>query len=184
MDKEKALRPVLIIGRIGRAHALQGEMRVESLTSDPGRFIDLKECLLFSADEKQSRPVQIASSRVAANQVYIRLDGHDTREKAETLRGCLLAVPRDQAVALPPDTWFICDLVGCAVYDEQEGYLGILTDVIQNQATDVYAVSLQGSPDLLFPARKAILNRVDIDGRRIDVRLPDGLFEVYRKRDI
>ena len=182
MDITNPLRSVLVIGRIGRAHGLRGEFRIEVLTDSPERFSQLEECLLLSADEKHSRPVRVEYARVSIGQVLIKLSGYDKREDAETLRGQYLAVQREQAVKLPPDTWFICDLVGCSVYDELDGYLGILSDIIQNPAQDVYTVHLPGHSDILFPARRSILLNVDIIGRRIDIRLPDGLFEIYRQR--
>ena len=180
MDKEQPLRPILVIGRIGRAHGLHGEVRVLSMTSDPARFFDLSDCLLLSPDEKITKDACADSARVTHDQVLLKLRGIDSRFQAEPLNGWLLAVRREQAVILPEDTWFICDLIGCAVFDEHRGYLGNLADVIQNAAQDVYVVRTPGQPDLLFPALKSILANVDIIGRRIDIRLPAGLFEIYR----
>lgn len=180
MNIEKTLRPTLVIGKLGRAHGLHGEIKVQALTSDPDRFYDLENCLMMTADERNITDINIDFARVSADLVLLKIQGIDTREQAEKLTGQLLAVKREQAVELPPDTWFICDLVGCDVYDEQNGFLGQLSDVMQNVAQDVYVVKLTGQDDLLFPALKTILTQVDVVGRRIDVRLPAGLFEVYR----
>jgi len=174
------LRPVLIIGKIGRAHGLQGEVRIQPMTNDPGRFCELNECLLVSPDEKILKEARCASARVFPEQVLLRLQGYDTRESAETINGWLLAVKRENAVSLPEDTWFICDLLGCSVYDERRGLIGELADVMQNAAQDVYVVRMPGQQDLLFPALKIIIKNVDLQERRIDVQLPDGLYEVYR----
>lgn len=174
------LRPVLIIGKIGRAHGLKGEVRIQSMTSDPGRFYDLTDCLLVSPDEKTLKDARCDSARVSPEQVLIKMHGIDTREMAETLNGWFLAVHRENAVSLPEDTWFICDLTGCGVYDDRRGYLGDLADVMQNAAQDVYVVRMPGQQDLLFPALKTIIKKVDIQARRIDVQLSEGLYEVYR----
>lgn len=176
------LREILHVGRILRAHGLAGEIKVLPLTSDPDRFRILKDCLLLAADEKIIRDVRIENARSFQAEIIVKLEGVDERSQADALRGCFLSVRRGQAVVLPPDNWFICDLIGCGVYDEKEGYLGKLIDVIQNSAQDVYLVHLAGQPDLLFPALKSILLKVDIPGRRIDVRLSEGLYEVYRER--
>lgn len=180
MNKEQSLRPILVIGRIGRAHGLHGEVRIQAMTSDPERFYDLADCLLLSPDEKIVKDVHATGARVTPEQVLLKLRGIDSREQAEPLNGWLLAVRREQAVILPEDTWFICDLIGCAVYDEQRGYLGDLADVLQNAAQDVYVVRMAGQPNLMFPALKSILTNVDITGRRMDIRLPAGLYDVYR----
>lgn len=180
MNREQSLRPILLIGKIGRAHGLQGEVRVWPMTSDPDRFNDLRDCLLVSPDEKIVQDARADGARVSADLVLLRLRGIDSRSQAESVNGWFLAVRRENAVPLPPDTWFICDLIGCAVFDKQRGYVGELADVIQNSAQDVYVVRLSGQPDLMFPALKTILASVDTIGRRIDIVLPDGLFEVYR----
>jgi len=150
------------------------------MTSDPDRFYELSDCLLLSPDEKTSRDARCESARVTPEQVLIKLRGIDTRETAETLNGWLLAVHRENAVSLPANTWFICDLLGCSVYDEQRGFLGELADILQNAAQDVYVVRMPGQQDLLFPALKIIIKQVDLKERRIDVQLPDGLYGVYR----
>lgn len=156
-------------------------MRVQALTDDPNRFHDLKACLLLAADEKMLGHVTIQAVRPQNNgMVIVQFREHPDRTAAEALRGCLLAVERSQAVRLPADRWFVCDLIGCAVHDDREGCLGTLSDILQHTAQDVYVVRQSGAPDLLFPALKQILRKVDIAGRRIDIHLPDGLFEVYR----
>ncbi|MEA4888282.1 MAG: ribosome maturation factor RimM [Clostridiaceae bacterium] len=171
----------LLAGRITAAHGLDGEVRVQSLTTDPNRFNELKDCFLVSADEKQRQAVSIESVRLTPDRILIKLAHIDDRTAAERLRGCFIAVNRRQAVALPPDSWFICDLIGCGVYDMKRGYLGVLSDVLQPSAQDIYVVRLDGVPDLLFPALKSILIRVDIAEKRIDINLPEGLYEVYRE---
>lgn len=176
------LRQLLHIGRILRAHGLRGEVKILSLSSDPDRFENLHECLLVSADEKIIQTIQIESARSNQEQIILKLKGVDDRNQAETMRGRFLSVNRENAAVLPPDHWFICDLIGCEVFDENEGALGVLTDVMQNAAQDVYTVHQTGQTDILFPALKSILLKVDIPGRRIDVRLSNGLYEVYRGR--
>ena len=123
---------------------------------------------------------RLKAPEFSPEQLLIKLNGIDSRDQAEALRGHLLAVRREDAVKLPPDHWFICDLLGCAVYDATEGYLGDLADIMQNTAQDVYVVRLPGQPDILFPALKTIIQKVDIPGRRIDISLTEGLYEVYR----
>lgn len=174
------MRDILHIGKITGAHGLRGEVKVFPLTDDRSRFSSLTNCLLGSADEKNRVPAKATGARFLNDSVLLKLQGVDDRDAAEALRGRLLSVTRDQAVALPPDTWFICDLIGCSVWDEAHGLLGELTDVLQTAAHDVYTVHLAGARDLLFPALKTILRRVDLSGRRIEVSLPDGLYEVYR----
>lgn len=170
----------MLIGRIGAAHGLSGEFRVWPLTDDPDRFLGLGACYLTDRRGEAPQPVRLESSRVLPNHVLVRLSGIDKREDAAALTGRYLAVDRSQAVILPEDSWFICDLIGCAVYDSRLGYLGTIHDVIQNGAQDLLEVRLAGAADLYIPNRRPILLQVDLDAMRINVDLPDGLAEVYR----
>jgi 16S rRNA processing protein RimM len=180
-DSERApLRDILYIGRIAGAWGLKGELRIVSLSDDPHRFLDLGACFLVSPDEQIRLPARATGARLQNDQVLLRLEGVEDRTQAEQLKGQLVGVSRTEAVALPPDTWFICDLIGCAVYDEKHGFLGHLTDVQTTAAHDVYTAHSSGEKDLLFPALKSILRKVDLTARRMDVTLPDGLFEIYR----
>jgi 16S rRNA processing protein RimM len=169
-----------MIGRITAAHGLDGEVRVQSMTSRPERFLDLTDCFVVGADEQNYRPVTVERVRLVPGAILVKLRASSDRTAAEQLRGLFLAVSRQQSDPLPPDHWFICDLVGCAVHDPVHGFLGQVHEILQHSAQDVYVVRQPGQPDLLFPARKSILRQVDISGRRIDVCLPDGLYEIYR----
>lgn len=174
-------REILHIGRILGAHGLQGELKILPLTDDPRRFLQLKDCLIVTVDEKERVPALAAGARFSNELVLLRLQGISDRTAAEALKGRLVSVTREHAAPLPPDTWFICDLLGCDVYDEAHGLLGRLSDVLPTAAHDVYTVHLPGQKDLLFPALKSILKQVDLAGKRIDVELPAGLYEIYRE---
>lgn len=180
MTSVSPLRDILHIGRILGAHGLQGELKVLPLTDDPKRFLELGDCLLVSADEHKREPAKAAGARFFNDQVLLRLKGVADRTAAEQLKGRFISVTREHAVALPPDTWFICDLVGCDVHDLEHGYLGQLKDIQSSSAQDVYVVEKKGQKDVLFPALKTILRNVDLELRRIDVVLPEGLYEIYR----
>jgi 16S rRNA processing protein RimM len=174
------MRSILHVGQIGRAHGLQGEIRVNALSSDPDRLARMDSCLLVSPDERETRPVVIDRVRQTGSLAIVKLQGIDDRTAAEKLHGWLLSVRRENALALAPDQWFICDLIGCRVEDDEHGHLGQVRDIIQGSAQDVYVVNLAGRPDLLFPALKSIIRKVDLAGRLIVVRLPEGLYEIYR----
>lgn len=181
INESKTLRDILHIGRIIGAHGLKGELKILPLTDDPKRFLSLEDCLLVSDDETERVPAHAEGARFFNDQVLLTLKGVSDRTAAEKLKGYLVSVTREHAVALPPDTWFICDLLGCEVFDRHHGHLGQLKDIQSGTVQDVYVVAQAGQKDLLFPARKTILKNVDLDLRRIEVDLPDGLFEIYRE---
>ena len=179
-DCRADLRSYLTIGQITAPHGITGEVRVFPMTDRIDRFEMLTECLLSAPDEGERRLIRILSTRQNLPFILVRIEGVEDRTAAEKLRGKLLSVDRAHAIALPEGSHFICDLIGLTVTDTEHGVLGQLTDILQHTAHDVYTVSSPGLPDLLFPAIKAVIHRVDLDSRLIEVTLPNGLYEIYR----
>ena len=108
----------------------------------------------------------------------LHIAGVDTCEAAEALRGRYLCVDRAHAVALPPDTYFVADLIGCETYDTEGAAYGRVTDVLETGSADVYEIA---HGRLLVPALKRVLREVDTAGGRIvfdaAVLREVGLFE-------
>ncbi|HEY5465789.1 MAG TPA: ribosome maturation factor RimM [Clostridia bacterium] len=179
MDKTPVLREIVHIGRITSPHGIRGEVRVLPLTESPDRFDGLERCYLVAPDEKSRKEIDIRSVRMADRMLLVSLADVDSRDQAKALNGCFLSVDRDQAIQLPPGRHFIFDLIGCEVFDREAGRLGLLQDILQTGANDVYVVKRTGEKDLLIPVTRQVVCSVDIAARRIEVTLPDGLLEIY-----
>ncbi len=179
-DKD-ILRNRLIIGRLGKPRGLKGELKVFPLTDDPVRFRKLKKCYLEDEDGQVRFEVRVLKVSVSGDSVFIQFKDIISREQAEELKNCYLSVSREDAVPLSEDTYFIADLIGCAVYDSEHGLLGMIRQIDQNSNADIFIVREKGRNDLLFPNLKSIIRKIDIAGRRVDVILPDGLYEIYRE---
>jgi 16S rRNA processing protein RimM len=165
----------LQIGRILGPHGIRGELRVYPLTDDPARFDSLKDCLLDDPAGGTPVPCRCLGVRHQQGIVLLRLRDVGTREEAERLKGRYLLVHRRDAVRLPADSYFICDLVGCAVETVDGESLGELVDVLATGSNDVYVVRKEGARDLLIPALRTVVRSVSIEGRLVRVVLPDGL---------
>lgn len=158
-------RETLRVGRIVKAQGIKGMVKVLPLSDDPDRFFVLKSILMETKDGIKSLEIQKCERRMDA--IYLQLEGIDSREEAEKLRDIYLAVPREQAVELPDDHDFICDLIGCEVLKEAGESLGFLEDVLQYGAADVYVI--KGEKDLMVPALKKLFISVDIPSKRMVV---------------
>lgn len=165
----------LQVGRIVGAHGTRGELRVQLLSDDPKRLDRLKECLLEGAPGEPPAPCRLTEVRHQPGLVLVRIAGVDDRDAAERLRGRHFLVARKDAIRLPPGSWFVCDLVGCAVETEDGEALGTLAEVLETGSNDVYLVKKAGAKDLLVPALRTVVKSVDIEGRLVRVVLPDGL---------
>lgn len=152
----------LRIGQIVRAHGVQGDVKVVPTTDDIERFRSLDG--LFLEQNGAYTPLRVMELRIASGAVLMRFTGIDSPEAAEKYRGLYLCVDRAHAVKLPPDTWFIEDLIGCEASDSEGRAFGRLTDVLVTGANDVYEIE---GGKLLVPAIKKVLVSVDTEGRRI-----------------
>lgn len=150
------------IGIITRPHGVRGAVRVTPLTDDSARFAKLREVILERQGEYTPVPLSVLS--VAPNAVLIKIEGYDSVEQADALRGVYLCVPREQAVALPAFTYFVADLIGCEVFDSEGNAYGKITDVLVTGANDVYEIE---GGKLLVPALKKVLCEVDVAQKRM-----------------
>ena len=150
------------IGYIVRAHGVHGDIKAQPLTGDIRRFAGLKNCYLERHGAYE--PVALSNVRLLPGAVVAHIDAVDTPEEAAKLVHSYLCVDRAHAAPLPPDTYFVAELIGCLVSDTEGAEYGLLTDVLETGANDVYEVE---GGKLLVPALKKVLHTVDIDSGRI-----------------
>ena len=155
----------LKIGLILKPQGIRGEIKVLPLTDDPQRFIGLKQA--FLSEEK--KPVRIMGARVGKDAVYLFLEKIYDRTAAESVRGQFIYIDREHAVKLPEGRYFIADLIGCEAVDLNGNRLGILKEVLQPGANDVYIVQRPDGSELLIPVVDAFIKDIDIKSRKITV---------------
>lgn len=163
------------VGVITTPHGVLGEVNVFPTTDDPKRFKRLKEIILVSG--KEERVVEIESVKFFKQMVILKLKGFDDRNAAEKLRQGSLYVTRDKAVKLQKDEYFIADLIGISVLDQDDGdkKLGTIEDVLSTGANDVYVIRMEDGGELLLPAIKQCVLEVNIEEGYIKAHLLDGL---------
>lgn len=164
------------IGVIVRPHGVHGAVKVEPLTDSSRRFRNLTDAYLEMQGE--IHPVQLVVSSIAPDAVLLTVNGYETPEQANALRGAYLCVDRAHRVTLPKDTYFVTDLIGCDTFDTDGNAFGKLTEVYETGANDVYEIE---HGKLMVPALKRVLAEVDTDDGRIvfdaAVLKEVGLFE-------
>ena len=106
--------------------------------------------------------------------VIVKFKGIDNINDIEIYKGKSLLVPREDAVALGKDEYYIADLIGMEVFTE-EGRLGVLKDVMETGANEVYIIDSDRHAEVLIPAIKQCILDVDIEGRKMKIHLMDGL---------
>ena len=186
----------LRIGEIVSVHGVKGALKVLPLTDNPIRFCSLAEVDVVPKRgnrnglvDKNGTTYKVISATPAGNVVLLNLYGIDDRDKAEQFRGMFLEIPREKAVKLPKDSYFIGDLLGCTVKTEDGEILGKLTDVQSTGAHDIYEVTevvndgegsnKQKKKSIWLPAIGEVIKDVDVEKGEIIVSLLPGLREVY-----
>ena len=163
----------LQVGVITATHGLKGEVKVFPTTDDPNRFRRLKEVILNTGREE--RVLEIEGVKFFKQMVILTFKGLDDIGDVEKFRRGTLSVTRENAVKLKRNEYFIADLIGMRVENEDGSELGTLQDVIATGANDVYDVRLSDGRQVLIPAIRECILSVDVEEGRMRVHLLDGL---------
>ncbi len=165
----------LRVGVVTTTHGIAGDVKVFPTTDEPNRFRKLKNVLLETG--KGFTELEITRVRFFKNMVILHFKGHDTVESVMPYKGKGLFVARDNAVELGENEYFIADLIGMTVYQESGELLGTLKDVLQTGANDVYVVERPKGREVLIPAIRQCILRVDTRAGEMRVHLLEGLLE-------
>lgn len=166
----------LQVGVITTTHGVRGEVKVYPTTDDAARYKKLKSVWLDT--DTELRELEITGVRFFKNLVILKFKGIDNINDIERYKGKSLFVTRENAVKLKKNEYFIADLIGLLVETEDGEALGELTDVLQTGANDIYVVKKDGAPELLIPAIKDCILKVDLEAGIMQVHLLAGLREL------
>ncbi len=167
------MEELLQVGIISSTHGLRGEVKVFPTTDDVKRFKVLKEIILDTDKEKMT--LEIEGVKFFKQFAILKFKGIDHIEESEKYKGKGLFVTRTNAVRLMKDEYFIADLIGIAVVDEENNDIGILSEVMETGANDVYIVSMPNHKEILLPAIKQCILDVDIEKKVMKVHIMEGL---------
>ncbi|MDE6924413.1 MAG: ribosome maturation factor RimM [Acetatifactor sp.] len=161
------------VGIITSPHGVHGEVKVFPTTDDVKRFKRLKEVILDTGKERLN--LEIEGVKFVKQFAVLKFKGYDSMNEVERLRQTSLFVPRENAVRLGKDEYFIADLMGLKVLDEEEQEIGVLREVLETGANDVYAIDLKDGRELLLPAIRQCILAVDVEAGFIKIHILDGL---------
>ena len=170
------MEDLLQVGIITSTHGVRGEVKVYPTTDDPRRFRRLKEVVLDTGKEKMN--LEIEGVKFFKQFVILKFKGLDNINDIEKYRQKSLYVTRKNAVRLQRDEYFIADLIGLKVQDEDGKELGTVKDVIKTGANDVYEVEMADGKSLLLPAIKQCILNVDVENGTMQVYVLEGLLDL------
>ncbi len=166
-----------MIGEIARTHGLAGGLRVTPLTDRPERFTRVRDCVLWRAAADRREPRTITAACLAGDHVLLSLAGCDTVDAARRLVGAFVALPETEALPPGPGRFYPWQLAGCRVVTETGSEVGRVARIETTPAHDLWVVDA-GGREVLIPAVAEIVAEVDVAGRRVVVRPPEGLLEL------
>ena len=166
----------ITIARIVRPRGNKGEVLVESFTDFPDRFDNLEEVWLEFEDGRLQKTA-LESTWEHKGRRILKFAVSDTISSAEKLVGCLVQIPREQAVRLPAGTYFDHDLIGCTVEDIHGKRLGFVQDILRISGNNQLVVKGRDR-EFLIPAVESICTEISVEKKRILVDPPEGLMDL------
>lgn len=168
-------RPEFIsIGRVSKAHGIKGEVIVFPITDNADQFRRPMEFFLSNGSQIRDR-IEIEKVREQKGRFIVKLRGFDDRDSAESIRGFYIERRLESDEKLDPDEYYIFDLIGLNVFTTAGEKIGTIGDVLSLPANDVYVVR-NNSQEILIPAIKSIIKRVDLENELVLIEPMEGLF--------
>ena len=161
------------IGQIVNTFGIKGFVKVKPFTDDLERFEELES--IYIVKNKELKEFNIEQIKYHKNLVLIKFKGIDDINMAEKYKNCYIKIKRENTRKLPQNTYFIADLIGIKVYDENGNFLGRVDDIYNNKIHDIYVIKDDLGKQILLPSIKEVIKQVDIDNDKIVVHLIDGL---------
>ena len=163
------------IGVVTSAHGVHGEVKVFPTTDEPKKFKKIGKVILDTG--KEEKVMDIQSVKFFKNLVILKFAGIENMDEAEKLRNKTLWITREQSGPLKKDEYYKADLMELQVYDEADNMLGVITDIFETGANDVYVVETADGKEYLFPAIKECILQVDMERGEVKVHVMPGLME-------
>jgi len=154
----------------------RGEVAVEVHSDVPDRLHS--GLRIFALGENGNRcELKIEDAWPHKDWLVLKFAGVDSISGAEPLVGSELQLPQSERAKLEPGAAYVSDLVGCALFDRGRD-IGKVSDVRFGAGEAPLLVIGSGKNELEIPYAQAFLLRVDLEGKRIHMNLPEGLLEV------
>ncbi len=163
------------IGRITTYHGLKGCLKMYPYFDFPERVSSLKD--VFVDDNSYT----IEEAKRAGTLWLVKLQGLNSRDDAELLKGKEISIPADERFPLPEGHYYVDDIVGLKVYEDTGRYLGLIREILHTGANDIYVINCPpedvGLPkEILFPALKQLVVSVSLKEKKVVVKTPEGLY--------
>ncbi|QUH27404.1 ribosome maturation factor RimM [Vallitalea guaymasensis] len=163
------------IGKIVNTHGIRGEVKVIPLTDEPKRF-ELLEYVYIDNNRKIEK-YTIDGIKYFKNMIIIKFEELKDMTSAEKLKQSIIKIPRELALPLEDDEYYVQDLIGIDVSTDAGKNLGTIKDIIFTGSNDVYVIETDDKKEILIPAIKQCIKQVDMNNKTMVVSLLEGLID-------
>ncbi|WP_425449599.1 ribosome maturation factor RimM [Dethiothermospora halolimnae] len=160
------------VGKIINTHGIKGDVKIMPLTEDKNRFKKLEYIYIEGIEEKMF----IEKVWFKKNFPILKLKGYNNINDVLKFKEKYLLIDETQKVELSEDEYFIYDMIGLEVYDNEKNKIGVIKDVLKPGANDVYVVK-NGNKEYLIPAAKEFIKKVDIEAGKMIIQPIEGMIE-------
>lgn len=161
-------------GVISSTHGIRGEVKVFPTTDDAQYFKKLKKVYLDTG--KEQIPLEIENVKFFKQFAIVKFKGIDHINDIEKYKGKSLFIDREDASPLEENEYYIGDIIGMDVYtDDPEEHFGVLRDVLETGANDVYIIDSDHHGEVLVPAIRQCILSVDVEKNEMRIHLMEGL---------
>lgn len=164
---------LLEIGKIVNTHGLRGEVKIVPWTDAPEDFEDIEQVFIKIKSEYKSLTVQ--SVRYQKNNLIVKFREFNDINEILPYKGLTVYCDRDELGELPEGVYYIVDLIGLNVVTEDGETVGVISDVFNTGANDIYDVKREGKKNLLLPVIDEVVKEIDIEKKQVTVHIMEGL---------
>lgn len=164
----------LEVGKIINTHGLRGDVKVTAWTDLPEDFEDIEKVYIKRHGENEV--LTVSKVKYQKNNLIVKFKEINDINDAEKYKGQILFADRDDLWELEDGVYYIADLIGLDVYDEN-GKIGVIADVFNTGANDIYDVKREGKKNLLLPVIDDVVKEIDLESGKVTVHVMEGLDE-------
>ncbi|MFN3966329.1 MAG: ribosome maturation factor RimM [Endomicrobiia bacterium] len=171
LNKKNKVQYLLEIGHIVKPHGIKGELCVFIYRN---YTLEENNIVFFEKSTNLYGPYKVNSIQRHKNFLIIRTEELKSIEETQNLTGASIGI---KIKKLPKNSFWVDDIVGCSVYLKTGQELGKVADVLRTGANDVYVVHNAKKTEILIPAIKQIIKKIDVKNKKIIIEPIEGLIE-------
>ena len=160
------------VGRIAGVFGYQGWLKVIIYSGITDRFKGVKVIYFREGDHFEGQILD--DYRIQGDNVLLKLRQVDSRERAREFAKSEVYLPESQILELPEDQYYVHDIIGSRVLDEEGNAIGHIKDVISAGASDVFVIEADNR-EVMIPAVSEFIKEIDLEKKRVIVRMWEEL---------